>query len=103
MASHDRSEGEAVLLQEYTALKARILEWAPVAAILVANKGLKDANVFFIPATLRPETMYGQAVCFVGPHIVYGVFRASEHEYFVMTDQAARNMAFQGISALQVA
>lgn len=94
MASHDRSKGEAVVLQEFAALKARVLEWAPAAAIVVENKVPKDANVFFIPATLRPETMYGQTASFVGPHIVYGVFRASEHEYLIMTDQAARNMAF---------
>ncbi|KAF9641761.1 hypothetical protein BFW01_g1744 [Lasiodiplodia theobromae] len=80
---------------EHTALKARVLEWAPAAAIVVADKVPKGANVFFIPTTLRPETMYGQTAYFIGPHIVYGVFRASEHEYFIVTDQAARNMAFQ--------
>ncbi|KAB2572597.1 Leucine--tRNA ligase [Lasiodiplodia theobromae] len=85
-------------------LRSRLESWNghQQPPFVVANKVPKDASVFFIPATLRPETTYGQTACFVGPHIVYGVFRASEHEYFVMTDQAARNMAFQGIFPLEV-
>lgn len=57
----------------------------------------EGASVFFVPATLRPETMYGQTCCFVGPKLQYGVYRASEKEYFVITERAARNMAYQGI------
>jgi leucyl-tRNA synthetase len=94
---HDRSEGEAVGPQEYTALKLKVLEWAPEAAKAVQAKVPADADVFFVPATLRPETMYGQTCCFVGPKINYGVFKVSDKEYFVITDRAARNMAYQGI------
>jgi leucyl-tRNA synthetase len=43
--------------------------------------------------------MYGQTCCFVGPTLTYGVFKASEKEYYVITDRAAKNMAYQGIFA----
>jgi len=94
---HDRSEGEGVLPQEYTALKLKVLEWAPKAAEIIKGKVPDGAAVFLVPATLRPETMYGQVCCFVGPSLAYGVFRASEKEYYVITERAARNMAYQGI------
>lgn len=94
---HDRSEGEAVGPQEYTALKLKVKEWAPDAEKAIKGKVPADADVFFVPATLRPETMYGQTCCFVGPKITYGVFKVSEKEFYVITDRAARNMAFQGI------
>ena len=93
---HDRDEGEAILPQEYTALKLRVMEWAPKAAEAIEGKVPKRANVFFVPATLRPETMYGQVCCFVGPSITYGVFKASADDYFVFTKRAAWNLAFQG-------
>jgi leucyl-tRNA synthetase len=94
---HDRSEGEAVGPQEYTALKLKVKEWAPQAQKAIEGKVPAGADVFFVPATLRPETMYGQTCCFVGPKINYGVFKVSEKEYYVITDRAARNMAYQGI------
>ena len=93
---HDRSEGEAILPQEYTALKLKVKEWSPKATEKLGSTIPKDANVFFVPATLRPETMYGQTCCFVGPDIKYGIFKVSEKEYFVFTKRAAWNMAFQG-------
>jgi leucyl-tRNA synthetase len=94
---HDRSEGEAVGPQEYTALKLKVLKWAPEAEKAIKGKVPEGANVFFVPATLRPETMYGQTCCFVGPKITYGVFKVSDREFYVVTDRAARNMAYQGI------
>lgn len=94
---HDRSEGEAVGPQDYTALKLKVLEWSPRAQQAIEGKIPSDASVFFVPATLRPETMYGQTCCFVGPKISYGVFKVSPKVFFVMTDRAARNMAYQGI------
>ncbi|EHK98238.1 putative Leucyl-tRNA synthetase, cytoplasmic [Glarea lozoyensis 74030] len=90
-------EGEAVGPQEYTALRLKVKEWAPEAAEAIKGKVPEGADVFFVPATLRPETMYGQTCCFVGPKITYGVFKVSEKEFFVVTDRAARNMAYQGI------
>jgi leucyl-tRNA synthetase len=93
---HDRSKGEAILPQEYTALKLRVKEFSPKLAELVKDKIPSTADVFFVPATLRPETMYGQVCCFVGPNITYGVFKVSDNEYYVFTKRAAWNLAFQG-------
>lgn len=93
---HDRIEGEGVAPQDYTALKLKVREWAPKIAEKVKALLPERANVYFVPATLRPETMYGQTCCFVGPKIKYGVFKVSENEYYVVTKRAAWNMAFQG-------
>ncbi|KAK0634361.1 hypothetical protein B0T17DRAFT_611386 [Bombardia bombarda] len=96
---HDRGEGEGVLPQEYTALKLKVLEFSPKAAEALKGKIPEDASVYLVPATLRPETMYGQTCCFVGPALKYGVFKASEKEYFIITERGAKNMAYQGIFA----
>lgn len=93
---HDRSQGEAVGPQEYTALKLKVLKWSPAAEEKFKSI---DGSVYLVPATLRPETMYGQTCCFVSPKITYGVFKASEKEYYIVTERAARNMAYQGIFA----
>ncbi|KAJ5777740.1 hypothetical protein N7520_000986 [Penicillium odoratum] len=93
---HDRTEGEGVGPQEYTAIKLQVKEWSPKLAELVKGKVEEDAKVYFVPATLRPETMYGQTNCFVGPKINYGLFKLKEKEYIVVTKRAAWNMAFQG-------
>lgn len=93
---HDRSKGEGVGPTEYTALKLKVVEWSPEAQAALEGKISANANVYFVPATLRPETMYGQTCCFVGPNIKYGVFKVSENEYFVCTKRAAWNMSFQG-------
>ena len=93
---HDRDEGEAILPQEYTALKLKVIEWSPKALELIKDKIPDSANVYFVPATLRPETMYGQVCCFVGPKINYGIFKATKNEYYVFTKRAAWNLAFQG-------
>lgn len=54
---HDRSEGEGVGPQEYTALKLKVKEWAPDAEAALKGKIPEGSSVFFVPATLRPETM----------------------------------------------
>ncbi|KAI9795977.1 MAG: 2-isopropylmalate synthase [Sarcosagium campestre] len=94
---HDRSEGEGIGPQEYTALKLKVKDWAPEASKLLHGKLPDGANVYFVAATLRPETMYGQTCCFVGPKLQYGLYKAGESEFFVITERAARNMAYQGI------
>ncbi|KAF2105575.1 hypothetical protein BDV96DRAFT_509206 [Lophiotrema nucula] len=95
---HDRSQGEGVNPQEYTGIKLRVLEWSDAAKTPV-EKVPDNSNVYFVAATLRPETMYGQTCCFVGKDITYGVFKVSDKDYFVVSDRAARNMAFQDIFA----
>ncbi|KAF2005061.1 leucyl-tRNA synthetase [Amniculicola lignicola CBS 123094] len=92
---HDRQSGEGVGVQEYTALKLKVKEWPESAKKILDGKLPEGANVYFIPATLRPETMYGQTCCFVGPNIEYGVFKVSETEFFVCSQRAARNMSYQ--------
>ncbi|KAI9795499.1 MAG: cytosolic leucyl tRNA synthetase [Candelina submexicana] len=94
---HDRSKGEGIGPQAYTVMKLKVKEWAPEAEELVKGKISPRADVYFVPATLRPETMYGQTCCFVGPKLTYGIFQAKENEYYVMTQRAARNMAYQSI------
>lgn len=93
---HDRSEGEGVGVQEYTALKLKVQGWPEAATQKLSNSLPKDANVYFVPATLRPETMYGQTCCFVGPKIRYGIYQVKDNDYYFISDRAARNMAFQG-------
>ncbi|KAG0159749.1 hypothetical protein PDIDSM_7273 [Penicillium digitatum] len=93
---HDRTEGEGIGPQEYSAIKLQVKEWSPKMAELVKGKIEDDAKVYFVPATLRPETMYGQTSCFVGPKINYGLFKLKEKEYIIVTKRAAWNMAFQG-------
>ncbi|GAP86405.1 putative leucyl-tRNA synthetase [Rosellinia necatrix] len=107
---HDRSEGEGVGIQDYTGIKMKVVDW-PEAAKTTIQKVLPpntQANVYFLAATLRPETMYGQTCCFVGPKITYGLFKlhdtaanpGADNDYVVCTERAARNLAFQGYSAV---
>ncbi|KAI1818353.1 leucyl-tRNA synthetase [Poronia punctata] len=58
---HDRSSGEGIAVQEYVALKLKTLEWSEKAKGVIGDKIPAGSDVYFIPATLRPETMYGQA------------------------------------------
>lgn len=94
---HDRSSGEALGPQEYTALKMEVCEWGARAAD-VAAKLPANARTFFVAATLRPETMYGQTNCYVGPAIEYGLFKINDQDVYLCTERAARNMAFQGVT-----
>ena len=95
---HDRQTGEGIGVQEYTGMKLRVLEWAGTAKEKVEGKVPEGANVYFVPATLRPETMYGQNCCFVGPGLTYGIYEVEKgKEYYFISSRAARNMAFQGI------
>ncbi|KAI1191726.1 leucyl-tRNA synthetase [Nemania serpens] len=100
---HDRSSGEGIAVQEYVALKLKTLEWCEKAKEIIGDKIPADADVYFIPATLRPETMYGQTCCFVGPTVDYIIFRVqkdgAKDEYFFCSERSARNMAFQSISS----
>ncbi|KAI1080562.1 hypothetical protein F5B20DRAFT_589294 [Whalleya microplaca] len=93
---HDRSEGEGITVQEYTAVKIKVRKWSELAKPPVQDLP-PNAKVYFIAATLRPETIYGVNGCFVGPSITYGIFHTSGDEYIVISNHAARNMAFQGI------
>eukprot|EP00123_Amoebidium_parasiticum_P011673 comp20847_c0_seq1/m.27562 comp20847_c0_seq1/g.27562 ORF comp20847_c0_seq1/g.27562 comp20847_c0_seq1/m.27562 type:complete len:1047 (-) comp20847_c0_seq1:394-3534(-) len=90
---HDRQTGEGVGCQEYTLIKMRVLEPLPEKLASLAGK-----TVFLVAGTLRPETMYGQTNCWVGPDLDYGAYQVNDTEVFICTEHAARNMAFQGFS-----
>jgi leucyl-tRNA synthetase len=94
---HDRQSGEGVLVQEYTGIKCKVKTWSDTASKTLQEKLPSNANVYLVPATLRPETMYGQTNVFVSPKITYGIFKISDNEYYLVTNRAARNMAFQSI------
>lgn len=98
---HDRSSGEAVGPQDYTGIKMKVLEWSkPAQEALAANAdALKGKNVYLVAATLRPETMYGQTNCFVGPELQYGIYNINDTDAYLCTERAARNMSQQKIFA----
>jgi len=100
---HDRSEGEALGVQEYTGIKMKVVEFSQSFADAVKAKLPEGSNVFLVAATLRPETMYGQTCCFVGPKLQYVVVKAAENSYYVMTERGAKNIAFQGQLAKEFA
>ncbi|GAB1312120.1 cytosolic leucyl tRNA synthetase [Madurella fahalii] len=84
---------------EYVGLKCKVVDWSMQAQeVISSSKNIPgNAEAFMIPATLRPETMYGQTNLFVSPSISYGIFKVSDTVFYLATDRAARNMAFQGI------
>jgi leucyl-tRNA synthetase len=58
-------------LQEYTAIKMRLLE--PLPPVLVSLRG---KSIFALAGTLRPETMCGQTNAWILPDGEYGAFEA---------------------------
>ena len=98
-ADHDRSEGEGVGPQEYVLIKLKVLQpdhgqarHAKMEKLLAST----DMPVYMVPATLRPETMYGQTNCFVFPDGEYGAYVVdATKEVFVMSARAARNLSCQ--------
>lgn len=98
-ADHDRSEGEGVGPQEYVLIKLRVLEPRHNQARHTKMEALLKAHsqpIYLVPATLRPETMYGQTNCFVLPEGEYGAYKIdATDEIFVMSARAARGLACQ--------
>lgn len=61
---------------------------------LLDNYGEK--GIYLVPATLRPETMYGQTNCFVLPEGDYGAFYVdATDEVFIMSERSARGLSCQ--------
>ena len=54
---HDRSEGEALGPQEYTAIKMEVVLWPNSEIEKQINEKVGGRKVFLVAATLRPETM----------------------------------------------
>lgn len=96
---HDRQSGEGVAPQEYTGIKIEATELAEEAQKLINDCADidKSKKIYFVAATLRPETMYGQTCCFVSPTIEYGIFDAGD-SYYVTTQRAFKNMSFQKLT-----
>jgi leucyl-tRNA synthetase len=90
---HDRRSGEKLGVSEYTIVKQEVLK--PFPACLKEFEEDPTRKIYFAPATLRPETMYGQTNCWILPDGNYGAYQISETEIFVLTARAARNLAFQ--------
>ncbi|GMI40858.1 hypothetical protein TeGR_g10626 [Tetraparma gracilis] len=91
-ADHDRSEGEGVGPQEYTIIKLKVLEFTGALAPLADRAG----KVFLAPATLRPETMYGQTNCFALPEGEYGAYEMNTGDVFIISERSAKGFACQG-------
>jgi len=88
-ADHDRASGEGVGPQEYVLIKMKVLD---LPACLKACGGLET---YFLAATLRPETMYGQTNCWVLPEGDYVAVRGMDNEAYVMCERAALNLSYQ--------
>ena len=93
---HDRATGEGVGAQEYTLIKLKALARTP--SMEACAELTDDITVYFVAATLRPETMYGQTNCFVLPSGEYGVYRISDSEAYVCSARSALNMCYQSMS-----
>lgn len=74
--------------QEYTLIKLRLLAFPGVLA------PLEGRPVFLAPATLRPETMYGQTNCFVLPDGEYGAYEMANGDVLIIS---ARCVVFWGL------
>ena len=52
-------------------------------------------QVYLAPATLRPETMYGQTNCFVLPEGDYGAYRWANGDVYIMSARSAKGLSYQ--------
>jgi len=82
----DRACGEGVVPQEYTLIKLEVI--GPFCGKL---EPLAGKRVFLVAATLRPETMYGQTNCWLGPEIEYVAFETKNDDVFISTERAANS------------
>jgi leucyl-tRNA synthetase len=110
---HDRASGETVLPLEYTLIKLELLQEYPKVINNFISKMKnneeegednkikkygKNCKIYFVAATLRPETMYGQVNCWISPKGQYGLFEINENELFICTERCANNLAYQNYS-----
>ena len=84
--------------QEYTLIKLLVVQPYPPHSPL-NNERLQGKLVFLAPATLRPETMYGQTNCFVLPEGDYGAYEIVTGEVLIISHRAALGLAHQGFMA----
>lgn len=98
-ADHDRASGEGVGPQEYTIIKLLVLEPYPAGSPL-NDPSLAGKKLYLAPATLRPETMYGQTNCFVLPEGDYGAFEMANGDVLLLSERSAKGLAHQGHTAV---
>ena len=101
-ADHDRAQGEQVIPQEYTLIKLKCIpDWSTFCEGKFAEVfGGKD-NVYLTPATLRPETMYGQTNCFIlpdGDYVAY-ICEQQNNDILIISERAAKGLAHQNFSS----
>jgi len=89
-AAHDRANSEDVVPQDYTLVKMKVADKSKACF-----DEFRDKEVFFLAATLRTETMYGQTNCYILPTGTYGAFEAKDGEVWICAERAAKNMAYQ--------
>ena len=94
-ADHDRASGEGVGPQEYTIIKLRVLDIPADHPLSTGSLADKTDRVFLGPATLRPETMYGQTNCFVLPEGEYGAYELKNGDIIVISERSAKGFACQ--------
>lgn len=83
--------------QEYTIIKLKVLEFPGALAPLSSKAG----SVFLAPATLRPETMYGQTNCFALPEGKYGAYEMLNGDVFIISERSAKGFSCQGYTEVR--
>lgn len=91
---HDRSLGEGVGVRELVAVKIEVSKW-PDSVAEDLRRAVDGMQVYLIPVTTQPVQHREETHLMVIDNIDYGVFQVSALEAWVMTEGAARNMAFQ--------
>ncbi|KAF2295830.1 hypothetical protein GH714_034393 [Hevea brasiliensis] len=100
-AAYHRLRGANVLLPfafHCTAPRIHSYQDGGVAPFPAKLEPLGGKKIFLAAATLRPETMYGQANAWVLPDGKYGAFEINETDVFILTERAALNLAYQNFS-----
>lgn len=98
-ADHDRASGEGVGPQEYTIIKLEVIRGGIPADSPLNHPSLAGKRIFLAPATLRPETMYGQTNCFVLPDGDYGAYEIIGGDVLIISERSAKGLAHQGMMA----
>ena len=58
----------------------------------------QNRKLYIAATTVMPETLYGQTNSWVLPDGKYGAFEINESDVFILTERAARNLAYQRLS-----
>lgn len=93
---HDRASGEGVGHQEFTLIKFKVLKTGFKYSERVSSKITEcQQEVFLVAATLRPETMYGQTNVYILPQGEYVAVETNDNEVWIVSEHAAKNLAYQ--------